>query len=132
MSLHRPPPPVQPMATETPDAQFERLRQRFHARLPKERRHLATLTETLGSANDTSASIFLDIRAFAHRLHGAALVFGFRSLRDGAQAVERAATSASLDANRQRRDPSVVSTMQALAIKLADEIRKGGPASTHV
>jgi hypothetical protein len=128
----RSPPQVQPAATETPNAQFERLRQRFHARLPKERRHLAALSETLGSAKGASASTFFDIRAFAHRLHGAALVFGFRGLRDGAKAVERAANSASLDANRQRRDPSVVSAMQALAIKLADEIRTGAPASTHI
>jgi hypothetical protein len=119
------------MATETPAAQFERLRQRFHARLPKERRHLAALTETLGGANGTSASIYIDIRAFAHRLHGAALVFGFRGVRDGAKAVERAANTASLNANRQRRDPSVASTMQALAIKLADEIRTGAPAMIH-
>jgi hypothetical protein len=81
----------------------------------------------LGSANGTSAATFLDIRAFAHRLHGAALVFGFRGLGAGAKAVERAANTASLDANRQRRDPSVESTMQALAIKLADEIRTGAP-----
>jgi hypothetical protein len=120
------------MATESPDAQFERLRQRFHARLPKERKHLAALTETLGSASVASASIFFDIRAFAHRLHGAALVFGCRGLRDSAKAVERAANTASLDANRQRRDPSVVSTMQSLAIKLADEIRTGASASTQI
>jgi hypothetical protein len=127
MSQHRSS-QVLPLETESQDAQFERLRQRFHVRLRKERTHLAALTETLGSADGTSTSIFLDIRAFAHRLRGAALVFGFQGLGDGAKAVERAATAASLNAKSQRRDPAVVATMQALAIKLGEEIRTGAPA----
>jgi hypothetical protein len=115
------------LETGTPDEQFEKLRRRFHERLRKEQRQLATLTKALGSANVTSASIFLDIRAFAHRLRGAALVFGFQSLGDVAKAVELAAIRASLDTNGQRAAPSMVSTMQALAINLADQIRTAAP-----
>jgi len=118
---------VQPLETGTPDEQFEKLRRRFHERLRKEQRQLATLTKALGSANVTSASIYLDIRAFAHRLRGAALVFGFQGLGDGAKAVELAVLKASRDTVGQRRDPSVVSTMQALAIKLAGQIGMAAP-----
>ena len=118
---------VQPLETGTPDEQFEKLRRRFHERLRKEQRQLATLTKTLGSSNVTSAAIFLDIRAFAHRLRGAALVFGFQGLGDRAKALELAAVRASLDTKGPRRDPSVVSTMQALAIILADQIRTAAP-----
>ena len=111
-----------PLETGTPDEQFEKLTQRFHERLRKEQRQLATLTEALGCANAASGSILLDIRAFAHRLRGAALVFGFQGLGDGAKAVELAAIAAALDATGQRRDPSLLSTMQALASYLAHEV----------
>jgi HPt (histidine-containing phosphotransfer) domain-containing protein len=116
---------VQPLETGTPDEQFEELRQRFQERLRKEQRQLAALTKALGSANAASAPIFTDIREFAHRLRGAALVFGFQEVGAGAKALELAAIAASLDANGPRCDPAVVSTMQALAIDLADAIGTG-------
>jgi HPt (histidine-containing phosphotransfer) domain-containing protein len=119
------PQPVQPLETGTPDEQFEQLRQRFHERLRKEQRQLAALTKALGSANVASAPTILDIREFAHRLRGAALVFGFQELGDAAKAVELAAIAASLEASGQRCDQSVVSTMQALAVNLADAIGSG-------
>jgi Hpt domain len=118
---------VQPLDTGTPDEQFEKLRRRFHERLRKEQRQLTTLIQALGSANVTSDSTYLDIRAFAHRLRGAALVFGYQGLGDGAKAVELAAVRASRDTQRPRRDPSVVSTMQALAITLAGQIGMAAP-----
>ena len=112
---------IQPLETGTPDEQFAKLRERFQERLRKEQRQLAALTQALASAKAAPAPIFLDIRAFAHRLRGAALVFGFQSLGDGAKAVELAAIAAALDANRQASDPSLVFAMQALALSLADE-----------
>jgi hypothetical protein len=118
---------VQPLETGTPDEQFEKLRRRFHERLRKEQRQLTTLTKALGSANVTSASIYTDIRAFAHRLRGAALVFGFQGLGDGAKAVELAVLRASRDTQGQRRDPAVLCAMQALAIKLAGQIGMAVP-----
>jgi hypothetical protein len=118
---------LETLETGTPDEQFEKLRRHFYDRLRKEQRRLATLTKAQGSANMASASTYLDIREFAHRLRGAALVFGFQGLGDGAKAVELAAIAASLNTNGQRCDPSVVATMQALAISLADEIAAGAP-----
>jgi HPt (histidine-containing phosphotransfer) domain-containing protein len=119
--------PVQPLKTGTADEQFEELRQHFHERLRKEQRQLATLTKALAGAEGTPASLFSDIREFAHRLRGAALVFGFQGLGAGAKAVELAAIAASLEANSQRSDPSVVSSMRALAINLADQIGSAAP-----
>jgi hypothetical protein len=118
---------VQSLETGTPDEQFEKLRQRFRERMKKEQRQLATLTITLGSADIAETSILLDIREFAHRLRGAALVFGFQGLGDGARAVELAASAASLHANGDPRGPPVITTMQALAAILADQIDAGAP-----
>jgi hypothetical protein len=118
-------------ATGTADEQFEKLRQRFHVRLRKERRQLGVLTEALGGASGACASIYSDIRAFAHRLRGAALVFGFQGVGDGAKAVELAAIAAARDTNSRRRDPSVVSAMQELGINLTVAIRSGAPPITH-
>jgi HPt (histidine-containing phosphotransfer) domain-containing protein len=118
---------VQPLETETPDEQFEKLRRRFHERLRKEQSQLTTLTKALGSASASPAAIFSDIQAFAHRLRGAALVFGYPGLGKGAKAVELAVTRASRDAKSRRPDPSVVATMQALAINLAHQIGTAAP-----
>jgi hypothetical protein len=116
---------TQPLEVGTPDEQFEQLRQRFHERLRKEQKHLASLTKVLGSAHGASATIFSDIQVFAHRLRGAALVFGYQRLGDGAKAVELAAIGASLSANGQLDGSSVVSTMRALAVDLAGELGAG-------
>jgi hypothetical protein len=116
---------VPPPEEGTEDEQFEQLRQRFHERLRKDQRHLASLTKALESANFVSASILSDIQVFAHRLRGAALVFGYQGLGDGAKAVELAAIGAAENANGQLSAPSVASTMQALAIDLAEELGAG-------
>ena len=116
---------AQPMGPGTPDEEFEQLRQRFYERLRKEQTQLAALIEVLGSTNGASASTLVDISGFAHRLRGAALVFGFQGLGDGAKAVELAAIAASQNANDPRCEPSVISAMRALAISLADEVGTG-------
>jgi hypothetical protein len=115
------------MEPGTADEEFEKLRQRFHLRLQQEQAQLSALSAALGRAGVVPAAILVDIRTFAHRLRGAALVFGFQGIGDGAKAVELAAVAASLDAKGQRCDPSVVATMQALAIDLADEVGTGAP-----
>jgi HPt (histidine-containing phosphotransfer) domain-containing protein len=124
---------IQLMRQSTPDEEFEKLRQRFHQRLLKEKAQLAALGESLGKAHGASESIFVDIRGFAHRLRGAALVFGFKALGDGAKAVELAAIAVSVNVNGRRDIPSVAATMQALAINLANEIGTDAPcaAATH-
>jgi Hpt domain len=113
----------------TPEEEFEKLRQRFGQRLRREQARLAELTEDLGRTNCDSISIFEDIRAFAHRLRGAALVFGFKRIGNGAKAVELAVTAASLDLGGQRFDLSVASTMEALASSFVDEIGAGPPGA---
>jgi hypothetical protein len=122
------PQPAQPQEVGTPDEQFEQLRERFHERLRKEQRQLAILTKSLGSANVAWASVLSDIQVFAHRLRGAALVFGYQGLGDGAKAVELAAIGASLNGNGRPCEPSVVTAMQALAIDFADELGAGANA----
>jgi hypothetical protein len=100
-------------------------------RLRKERKQLGVLADALGSASGASASIHSDIRTFAHRLRGAALVFGFQGVGDGAKAVELAVIAAARDTNSRRRDPSVVSAMQELGIHLTAAIRSGAAPITH-
>jgi HPt (histidine-containing phosphotransfer) domain-containing protein len=120
---------VQSIVPGTADEEFEKLRQRFHQRLLKEKAHLSALAEALGRAPIALELIFVDIQAFAHRLRGAALVFGFQALGDGAKAVELAAIAASVDVNGRRDVTSVAATMQTLAVNLADEIGPGVPCA---
>ena len=118
---------VQALEVGTPDEQFEQLRERFHERLRKEQRHLANLAESLGCADVVWASVISDIQLFAHRLRGAALVFGYQGLGDSAKAVELAAIGAALTATGRRGTTTVATTMQALAVDLADELGAGAP-----
>jgi HPt (histidine-containing phosphotransfer) domain-containing protein len=118
------------MAPETPEEEFEKLRQHFHQRLRKEQAQLVVLAEALRRANSaTAAAVFVDIRSFAHRLRGAALVFGYQAVGEGAKAVELAAIAVSLNLSGRQLDLSVVSTMQALAINLVEEIGPGLPGA---
>jgi HPt (histidine-containing phosphotransfer) domain-containing protein len=112
----------------TADEQFEELRQHFQQRLRKEQAQLSALTRALEGAEVAPVSIFVDIRAFAHRLRGAALVFGFKVVGDGAKAVELAAIAAAVGVKGRRGIPSVAATMQALALTLSEEI---GPTAAH-
>jgi hypothetical protein len=121
---------VKPMEPGTADEDFENLREHFRQRLRKEQAQLSALAETLARAQVASVSVFVDIRAFAHRLRGAALVFGFQRLGDNAKAVELAAIAASLDLNRQRGNTSVAATMHALATNLAEEIGSSVPSTS--
>jgi hypothetical protein len=104
---------------EPPDEEFEKLRLHFHERLRREQSMLATLTKALANASADSTLIFPDIREFAHRLRGAALVFEFQKIAAAAKAVELAAIAATLDGKCQKKDPWVLSTMQALTMTLA-------------
>jgi hypothetical protein len=116
---------IQAMQPVSPDEEFEKLRQSFYERLRRERTLLAALTEALASANVDSALVLADIERFAHRLRGAALVFEFGGIGNAAKAVELAAAAAAPRENGQWDAPSVMSTMQVLAIKLAAETGTG-------
>src|SRR5580658_5757100 len=112
----------------TADEQFEELRQHVHQRLRKEQAQLSALTQALAGAQVAPPAIFEDIRAFAHRLRGAALVFGFKVVGDAAKAVELAAIAAAPGVKGRRGIRSVAATMRALAITLSDAI---GPGAAH-
>jgi HPt (histidine-containing phosphotransfer) domain-containing protein len=116
---HDSPHQFQSIEPGVPEEEFEKLRQRFHERLRREQTQLATLAKALGSGNGNSALIFADIEAFAHRLRGAALVFGYGEIGNVAKDLELAAVAAALDENGARNDPSVVSGMQGLSMRLA-------------
>jgi HPt (histidine-containing phosphotransfer) domain-containing protein len=121
---------VPPMDPATPEEEFEKLRQHFHERLRKEQKQLAALSEALEGPVAAPAATLVDIREFAHRLRGAALVFGFQDLGDVAKNVELAAIAASLDLDCQWRDPSVISTMRELGVSLAAEIGTGASCTS--
>jgi hypothetical protein len=114
---------IQPMEPASPDEELEKVRLRFHERLRGEQLVLAGLTKMLGSTSGESSEIFRDIREFAHRLRGAALVFEFEKLGAAAKAVELAAIAAILDETSRRKDTFVASTMQALTMTLAQSAR---------
>jgi HPt (histidine-containing phosphotransfer) domain-containing protein len=120
---------VQLIEPGTADEEFEKVRQRFRQRLLKEKAQFSALVQALGRAPIALESTFVDIGAFAHRLRGAALVFGFQALGDGAKAVEQAATAASIDVNGRRDMTSLAAAMQALAVNLADEVGTGAPCA---
>jgi Hpt domain len=112
---------IQAMPPDSPEEELEKLSQNFLGRLRREQTLLASLTEALASANADSTLVLADIEMFAHRLRGAALVFGFAGIGEAAKAVELAAAAAAPGENGQRNDSSVVSTMRALAMNLAAE-----------
>jgi Hpt domain len=118
---------IQTMQPNSPDEEFEKLRRKFQARLRREQTLLTTLTRALGNARIDSALALADIGAFAHRLHGAALVFGFAGIGNLAKAVELAAAPATPNEPGHKDDPSVESTIQALAMILAEETGRGKP-----
>ena len=93
---------------------------------------LSALTEALVKADVVSAPLLMEIQAFAHRLRGAALVFGFQRIGECSKAAELAAISASLELSSHRVDLSVVSTMEALAISLANEIDNCAPQAPAI
>ncbi len=120
-------PPAEPIEPTTPEEEFEKLRQRFHQRLRREQAQWSGLTEALVTSDVASDSLVVAIGAFAHRLRGAALVFGYQSIGDCAKAVELAASSPPSDLGGSPSDQSIASTMEALGISLANGIGAGAP-----
>jgi chemotaxis protein histidine kinase CheA len=78
-----------------PDDRFEELRDAFYARLRSDRERLTTLAAALTHAEGDAARIFEDIQLFAHRVGGAAAIFDASEVGIAANALERAAGSAS-------------------------------------
>ena len=76
------------------DDTFEQLRQGFYMRLRDDRVRLVILATTLAHSRSSPASAREELQVFAHKLRGAAAVFGAAEIRDAAQAVEVAAVAA--------------------------------------
>ena len=77
-----------------PDDTFEQLQVAFYTRLRKDRARLVVLGATLAHSGSNPAPAFEELQTFAHKLRGAAAVFGAAEIRDAAQALEVAAHAA--------------------------------------
>jgi HPt (histidine-containing phosphotransfer) domain-containing protein len=100
------------------DDPFDELRDAFHARLRSDQVRLLVLAAALACADTDPAPVFEDIRVFAHRVRGAAAVFGVPDVGAVADALEQAAISAT-SAHAENSDPTVCTALEALAERLA-------------
>ena len=92
------------------DASYDDARQSVLVRLHGEQTHLALLAD---GARIRSGRAYIRIRrleTFAHRLHGAAAVFGLPELHDASKALELAACAAAIEHSLVR-EPLVQKTM---------------------
>jgi HPt (histidine-containing phosphotransfer) domain-containing protein len=101
-----------------PEDPFDELRDVFHARLRSDQVRLLVLAASLACADTDPAPVFEDIRVFAHRVRGAAAVFGAADIGVIADALEQAAISAA-SAHAENSDPTVCTALEALAERLA-------------
>ncbi len=116
-------------STQTePDDPFEELRAAFHLRLRSDAVRLAVLAAALARADAEPAIIFEDIRLFAHRVRGAAALFGAPDIGSVADALEQAAFSAAA-AHAENSDASIWTALEALAQRLAAVNGKTIPAA---
>ena len=106
------------------DEEFIALRRRFQLRLHDERARLAELTDALVAG--TGTAVFGDIAKYAHRLRGAALVFGFSAIAAAAMALELAADDANLEHPSPGRRSTVESKMRDLSTALPQPAAASG------
>src|SRR5579863_507228 len=111
-----------------PDDPFEQLRAAFHLRLRSDAVRLAVLAAALARADADPAIVFEDIRLFAHRVRGAAALFGAPDIASAADALEQAAFSAAA-AHADNSDAFVWTALEALAQRLAAVNGKTNPAT---
>jgi HPt (histidine-containing phosphotransfer) domain-containing protein len=100
------------------DDTFLQLRAAFHARLREDRARLVVLGTRLSGSDPDPAQTFEEVRAFAHRLLGAAAIFGATDLREAAQTLEIAAHAAQ-KSQASHKDTQVWSALAHLADLLA-------------
>ena len=104
-----------PIASEDP---FEKLRERFFARLRSDRVRLTALADVLARAQGDPAHTFGDMQLLAHRLRGGAAIFETPEVGIAANALEQAAASASV-AHADSSDASVWRALENLLDRLA-------------
>jgi HPt (histidine-containing phosphotransfer) domain-containing protein len=101
----------------TSDISYEDVRQSFLIRLHSEQIHLAFLADALDLAQIDPTPAFANLEVFAHRLRGAAAVFGLPELRDDSKALELAAGAAAVE-HSPFGEPQVQQTMRILRSRL--------------
>jgi HPt (histidine-containing phosphotransfer) domain-containing protein len=89
----------------------------FLVELHGEEARLAALRDALSSAQGDRVSAFIDLEFFAHRLRGAAAVFGLPEIRDAATNLELS-SAAAVTSNATLGEPLVQDTIRTLAARL--------------
>jgi hypothetical protein len=112
---HQQPAALTPVA---PSDDFEQIRDAFYARLRSDRVCLMDLGAVLARAEGDASGVFEDIRAFAHRMHGAAAIFEDAGVSIDACALEQAANLAAI-AHVDNSDAHVWSALETLVARLA-------------
>jgi HPt (histidine-containing phosphotransfer) domain-containing protein len=107
-----------PGSSGVADGELEHYRAALHDRLRRDRVRLTTLSATLARAEQDAACSFEEIRAFAHRLGGAAAVFEADEITAAAHSLEQAANRA-LSTNAGHFDPPVWTALETLCEQLA-------------
>ena len=97
---------------------YEDVRLAFLVRLHSEETRLAALRDALASAQGDRVSAFIDLEYFAHRLRGAAAVFGLPEIRDAAKNLELSSAVAAMS-NPALGEPLVQDTIRTLAARLS-------------
>lgn len=100
------------------DLTYEDVRLSFLVRLHGEERRLAALREELASAQSERGSVFNDLEHFAHRLRGAAAVFGLPEICDAAKNLELSCVVAATG-NATLGESLVQDTIRTLAARLS-------------
>jgi HPt (histidine-containing phosphotransfer) domain-containing protein len=100
------------------DDDFERIRETFFARLRSDRVRLTTLAASLARIETHPAGVFKALQDLAHRIRGAAAVFGESGIGAAANELEQAAIAA-CDAGADHADGRVWSALEGLVELLA-------------
>jgi HPt (histidine-containing phosphotransfer) domain-containing protein len=101
----------------TEELSYDAVRLSFLVRLHSEETRLEALCEALASAKGNRVPAFIDLQVFAHRLHGAASLFGLPEIRDAAKDLEQSSAVAATS-NATRGEPLVQDTIRTLAARL--------------
>lgn len=96
---------------------FEDVRMSFLVRLHGEEKRLTALQDALESAEGGRVPAIVDLQIFAHRLRGAAAVFGLPEIRDAAKNLEMSCAAAATS-NATLGESLVQDTIRMLSARL--------------
>jgi hypothetical protein len=117
------------VVADTPERELAKLRRKFEVRLGDEQRRLTALTVILERTILTPSIVYADIHTFAHRLHGAALVFEFKEVGDAARVLELATECVTGGVRAKDQRTQVEAAMGALTLALARSTARPGVLS---